>query len=123
MTKPTIQEMFDKAVRGLAAQEWRRSVKWEGHREVCVYLAPNGDRCAWGYVDPVGAVDGGGDVYCLNDDGIGLAALLDSEGLDFANQLQMAHDCGQHGDTSPLGVRNAFMALGQECDLVWPEGC
>lgn len=123
MTKPTIQEMFDKAVRGLAAQEWRRSTTWEGGTEVCVYLASNGDRCAWGHVDPEGTEGGDGNVYSLKRWGRGLAAILDSEGLGFAKQLQMAHDRGQHCDTSPLGVRNAFMALGQKCDLVWPEGC
>lgn len=47
----TNQEMFDKAVAGLAAQGFRRSVLNEGElEECCQYRGPDGMKCALGHV-------------------------------------------------------------------------
>lgn len=92
----TRQEMFSKAVRGLAKQGWVRAYD----NSICVYAKtlPTGEvqRCAWGYVDPentsclkegtVGGVDS------LKAQGIGIAGNLSPEDLAFAQRLQAAHD-------------------------------
>lgn len=48
MTSMTLQEVVNKAVRGLAAQNWRRAA----YAGKCVYRAANGARCAIGHVIP-----------------------------------------------------------------------
>ena len=51
MTVPSHQEMFDRAVRGLASQGFQQAL--EGN--ACVYDMPMSDgpirHCAWGWVD------------------------------------------------------------------------
>lgn len=42
----TAQELFDKALAGLKAQDFKRSVDWEGS---CLYNGPGGVRCAAGH--------------------------------------------------------------------------
>lgn len=109
----TIQEMFDKAVRGLAGQGWRRSADECGE---CVYHSPNGDRCAWGHVDPRGTEGRTGHVTTLAGKGVGLAAQLSIKELYFAEALQHAHD---FGPVSKMPLH--FKRLGEYYGLTWPS--
>lgn len=110
----TKQEMFDRAVSGLRAQEWRRAMSGSGID--CEYLAPNGDRCAWGHVDHSSAGNYG-DVEDLNRDGIGLASELAQDELDFAMELQMAHDRGYE----PCLMRQRLLDVALDHGLTVPE--
>lgn len=84
----TNQEMFDKAVAGLASQGFAQCATGDG---TCVYDDGTGRRCAWGWVDP--ATKGhDGIVRDLHLKGIGIAASLSEEQLTFASDLQGAHD-------------------------------
>lgn len=106
---PSLQEMFNRAWRGLKAQNWRKAMdEWNWpyagiKRLDCSYLSPNGDRCAWGHVDPEGTIDSNGtpragDVTSLRHNGFGLASRLTrgEPGLDLAIALQNAHDSAQN---------------------------
>lgn len=98
----TNQEMFDKAWAGLRAQEWQLALGKSGG---CVYLSPEGKRCAWGHVDPEGTAQAGcyngSGVGSLRRMGIGLAAHLSGPELKFAEELQNAHD-GTNADPNAL---------------------
>jgi hypothetical protein len=111
----TEQEMFDRAVRGLAAQNWRRCVDDNNN---CVYLNEEGERCAWGHVDP-SLKNISGTVLHLNKEGIGLAATLTASQLRFATELQQAHDSSISG----TGMEDRLRRLAKQYSLVWPEGC
>lgn len=111
----TIQEMFDKAVRGLAGQDWRKSVNEDKN---CVYHSPNGDRCAWGHVDPEGTEGESESIRLLACCDVGLAGELTTETLLFAVDLQREHD---FGPAAEMAYR--FKRLGERYGLTWPEGC
>lgn len=110
----TKQDMFDRAVRGLRAQGWRRSFNPEVSR--CSYKAPDGKRCAWGHVDP-SLDDVSGTVYDLRKLQIGLAAGLDDPALRFATLLQQCHD----GAICPEYMEERFRQVAKEHALTWPE--
>lgn len=112
--------MFNKAVEGLASQGWQKSV--EGGivslGATCVYNGPNGIHCAWGWVDPnIPREYESAAVEELHDTGVGLAARLDDEGLDFAVKLQKCHD----DSFSPSGMRTRLRDLADEYNLVIPD--
>ncbi len=88
---PSRQEMFNRAWNGIKAQDWRQSAVISNGGVLCKYLMPNGDRCAWGHVD-TSVGDRRGTVKCLARSGIGVAAFLDGDDLEFAYRLQEAHD-------------------------------
>lgn len=120
----TRQEMFDRAVRGLAAQGWVASRAPSG---ACLYNGPNGRRCAWGHVDPDGPFSEGKGVRFQRESGRGLAAHLDEETLVFAIELQAAHDRpARKGRPKPAvdqpdpNMEPAFRALGRRYGLTWP---
>lgn len=120
---PSAQEMFDRAVRGLRAQGFRRSAIGDDRGAVCHYELrdPQGTvlRCAWGHVDPSIHGDVKGSVDTLRGNAIGLATLLrvDDGSLEFARALQAAHD--DHPDPSVMEA--AFRDLGRQGWLSWPE--
>lgn len=123
----TKQEMFNRAVRGLASQGWLPSVDFK-QMGGCAYMSDDGTRrCAWGWVDP--------DEPLLNkyaksverarEDKIGLAAELSDEDLEFAKQLQNAHDQVAWNGLDEAGTARKmpgmFAVLAQEYGLTWPE--
>ena len=113
------QEMFERAVRGLASQNWEQCVYGHGLSRSCVYFIP-GDvpkRCAWGWVDPEGTQRDNGSVHLLRVNGIGLAAELDMEGESFAMALQNAHD-GWDESKGPMAKR--FETFARTWNLTWP---
>lgn len=98
---PSYQEMFNRAWNGLKGQNWQTCLFKSG--DGCSYDGHNGMKCAWGWVDPEGTKDylnpetGAmkqvtGTVRSLRNDAIGLAALLNDEQIEFAVDLQIAHD-------------------------------
>lgn len=109
----TKQEMFDLAYRGLHSQGWRRCINSRGE---CVYT--EGCRhCAWGWVDnniPPSALGG---VNSLRDEAVGLAALLNDDEVNFAMELQTAHDI----DKPYQSMRERFDALARRHGLTIPE--
>lgn len=111
----TKQEMFDRAVRGLASQGWERAVDEEGR---CQYQDATGKRCAWGWVDrSLDETTPFGSVLSLRRSKIGLAAELDDEHEDFAGFLQTAHDIDR-----PVSRRiTAFVDLAEKYNLTWPS--
>lgn len=116
----TLQEMFDKAVRGLYRQGWAQAMD----DNTCVYEAADGKRCAWGHVDTGLAHpdNKGGSVYNLEYTRRGIAASLPAilGGLRFAGDLQAAHDNG--GD--PLDPARMIMRLksvAERYGLTWPS--
>lgn len=111
----TRQEMFNRAWNGLKAQGWQRS--YDGDR--CVYVHPSGLRCAWGHVDQslTDKFNGEGDVYYLSSSSHeSLASELNGADLDFAAQLQFAHD---HADERPM--EGAMRSLAFEYGLTIPD--
>lgn len=85
----TLQEMFDKAARGLREQKFQISL---AETNGCAYLSSDGKRCAWGHVDTSLTLEMG-DVRRLHQYQIGLAASLTPDDMKFAVRLQMSHDC------------------------------
>lgn len=89
----TEQIMFNRAWNGLKSQGWQKSR--EGH--ISVYYNHDGLRCAWGWVDPEGTEKVNRNLACLpvstlRNFRIGLAATLTPDQLEFAKDLQKAHD-------------------------------
>lgn len=122
----TKQEMFNKAYIGLRAQEWRQAVDTNG-AGACTYLAPNGDRCAFGHVDPEGTVIGGkprtGTVWALRSEPGSIVPTLSSEEFEFAQRLQRAHDAaGQsYNRTTEQDMEYRFEELAREYGLTIPH--
>lgn len=123
---PSAQEMFDRAVRGLRTQGFKRAAADDSdpeHDATCHYefKDPQGRvlRCAWGHVDH--SIYGGveGSVDTLRSTCHGLAAFLrvDDGSLEFARGLQAAHD--NHPD--PSAMEAALRDLGRRSGLSWPE--
>ena len=112
------QEMLDRAVRGLRAQGFKRSMRnqFEGDN-ACAYGSADGCRCAWGHVDPSVAPNAGGGVYSLAISGYGVARHLDDDGLEFARRLQQAHDSGYTPDVMEKNLRKHAEHYG----LIYPE--
>lgn len=86
----TIQEMFDKAYIGLASQGFEQC--YDELEDACVYSDGKGNHCAWGWVDPSIGETQSGNVEELNRHQIGIAGTLNEEQLNFAGDLQGAHD-------------------------------
>ncbi len=96
---PSMQEMFDRAARGLASQGWMQSLSgYDRFGEAkCVYDMPMSDgsirHCAWGWVDPEGTANAGTlGIGSLRRRCFGLAPRLSERQMEFAEYLQMAHD-------------------------------
>lgn len=111
----TRQEMFDRAVRGLASQNWVRCVDAVG---ICMYTLEDGKHCAWGWVDPSLPVGLGlGDVGTLRARGIGVAGTLPKHDLLFACSMQSLHDRA----VTRVGMRDDFVEFGKKHGLIWPS--
>jgi len=90
----TIKMMFERAVRGLKSQDFNPSLK----QGACVYKSEDGNHCSWGWVDMyIPDYAEGGTVTVLYENKIGIAATLTADELEFAKDLQEAHDRGAFG--------------------------
>ena len=115
VTIPSLQEMFDRAWKGLSGQQWRKSFSGGA----CVYYDPTtGRRCAWGHVDLSLDQHLTGGVTTLHRDGVGIAANLDSLTMPFAKELQMAHDKSM----GPSEMEWAMRRIAAKHNLTIPEG-
>lgn len=110
----TRQEILTKAVLGLRAQKWERSLRLDG---ACCYDDGNGKRCAWGHVDTTLVSYDGRNVMELHQDWVGLAATLSDEQLEFADRVQRCHDCNY----IPSEMEEGFRILARNNDLTFPE--
>lgn len=91
MSNPSIQEIFNDAYTGLKSQGFRQCLNEHGD---CVYASLSGKRCAWGWADTTLTHLHTGSVGTLRSNKTGLAAIIDFSTLEFAKQLQDAHDWG-----------------------------
>lgn len=120
----TRQEMFERAVRGLSSQGYRKcgmGVAEMSCEDVpaCAYSSLDGKtHCAWGWVDPTLTARQTGTVNTLRTYGVGVAAELTDEDLSFACDLQSCHDCSR----DPASMRQALVEFGAKHGLAWPEG-
>lgn len=108
----TLQEIFDKAVAGLAAQGFTQALDAEGS---CVYRAPDGGKCALGQVmsdaeysprfeyEPAGRL-------------VGSVAWVTR---DNANKLVLLQQCHDYGDT-PQKMRGALRSFATNYGLTLP---
>lgn len=112
----TKQEIFTKAVLGLASQGFNRCRDTNG---ACVYHDPKtGWHCAWGWVDPSLDDQICGNIYCLREHDRGLAMQLRADDLPFVSDLQDAHD----GAETPIVMRKRLENVAVRYGLTWPEG-
>lgn len=123
----TRQEMFNRAVRGLASQGWRQSgykvYPYDGARHrvtKCAYTANYNDsicHCAWGWVDPdIPFSHNYVALGVLHCEGIGVAGSLSLEDLEWASRLQACHD----SQVCPENMRASFQEFALQCGLTWP---
>ena len=123
----TKQEAFDKAVRGLASQNWELSMRQGPDRgsSFCAYRGIGGRRCAIGWLIPDNEYHAGMEGEAVVSRALQAVPSLKPspvEGLDwidFILQLQLAHDDAR----SPHELQELLHALATEHDLTWPEGC
>lgn len=117
---PSRQEMFNRAVRGLASQGFERCYG-EG---ICQYQS-GAKRCAWGWVDTTLGPSVRGTVNDLRSDGMGLAALIPYDDVQFARELQQAHDMANRGPCGELEVaatmKRGLQAMMPRFGVTWPE--
>lgn len=117
----TRQEMFNKAYRGLASQNWAKCeirIK-AGPDTWCIYTDENGRHCAWGWVDPSLPVNryAGMTVRDLRVQQIGVAADIDVRDLMFTENLQVAHDSA----SGPDDMRRKMELLAEQYYLDIPQ--
>lgn len=111
----TKQEMFDRAYRGLASQEWKQCLN--ANADGCIYKGSDGMRCAWGWVDRgIPEIHNENSLDHMRHAGVGVIYTLDADSYAFALNLQSAHD----DYDSPNAMRNAFEDLASEYSLTIP---
>lgn len=116
----TNQEMFQKAVRGLASQGWEQSViKEKGENEYvqflrCAYSDGEGRHCAWGWIDTDLKAEDSSSIYGLWQNKIGVAGKLDN--ITFAEELQRTHD----RNTNPDEMKRDFIRMSKDVGYIWP---
>lgn len=113
----TLQQVFDDAYRGLAAQGFTRSTKDDSIFSGCQYRGHDGMRCAIGMCIPDDRYDP------MFDDCPSLATVVNRSGvfgdirLEALAQLQVAHD---KGDT-PLEMRERLANFASAHGLTIPS--
>lgn len=116
----SLQEIYDRAVAGLAGQGFEPSVSKNGH--LCRYRGEDGRKCAAGHV-----IDD--DEYIQEMEGTNIMGLVssnnpaDSERMALLNSLQNAHDVPAGGgyEDVPREIKRRLASVGQRWALVIPE--
>ena len=107
------QEVFDRVVRGLASQDWKRSENDEG---TCRLRGDHGRKCALGHLIPdklYTETDEGGlpeEIGALRSAGVTGRGML-----NFLGVLMNAHDEPGLGD-----MRSYFQSIAKSHRLKWP---
>lgn len=121
MTHPLVslteQEIYNKAVEGIASQNWERSVGSEYCRYTIINESGNILHCALGWIDP--NLD---DDYVVTADAEdffveGIREPFDEERADFLYFLQDAHDSGD----SKKEMVAQLVSVAKRYDLEIPE--
>jgi len=124
----TKQQMFERSVRGLAAQNWARAMLGGA----CVYRTPGGLGCALGVLMSRREAVACDAARWLCDarwptaryGPVSTAVASDSGLVGLAVSLQAAHDaCGTGSDDmlTRLQLRRALARVGEAWSLEWPE--
>lgn len=116
----TEQEMFDTAVKGLAEQNFKRSI---APNRACVYRSQDGKRCALGHILTDDDVRVLGGVHGGTIEGESATSLLvhskenvPVEKQAFLEDLQCAHDYAENA----IDMRIRLQQLGEKYDLTLP---
>ena len=114
----TKQELFDKIVIGLDAQDWERSTKNNNHGSDCMYRGDHGRKCAVGHIISDEEYDADMDIIlngieALNDE----HCLFNNEDIPFLEESQVAHD----NTDSPEEREMEFRELAKIYELKWPK--
>lgn len=111
-----IQEMFNRAVIGLRSQGFERCrTPDEGG---CAYSNSDGTKhCAWGWVDSTLGPEVESYIDNLAERRIGVAGDLNLRELDFARQLQQAHDDSK----TPDSMQQSLRGVARIWSLQFPE--
>lgn len=128
-----VQRMFTAMVTGLAAQGWAQSMRDECYGLTCAYRGEQSRRCAVGHLiadhaysrSLEGSGTTGRDVLdALTASGWDPMALARQPVRMFLGDAQERHDGAPPLSTAPDPdtMRNAFVELGQQLGLEWPEG-
>jgi hypothetical protein len=113
----TRQEMFDKMVRGLAAQGWERSVAGDK----CQYRGPGGRKCAVGQL--IDDAEYAPESDLIAETGIGSLRILEIYPQFASDAVWLrGYQCAHDVSTSPAEMRAQFARLGERDGLTWPEG-
>lgn len=119
------QEMFNRAWNGLRSQGWKLAYgAIEGIPDepgnpmpYCMYLTPDGCRCAWGWVDTSLDEKDTGTVRGLAHMKRGIAGQLTHDDVEWAQELQRMHD--QAGSSAAMVANLALFA--QKYSLTIPS--
>lgn len=117
MTKQELQKLFNKAVKGLASQKFRRSYR-DG--EGCLYRGPRGKRCAIGWLIPDSRYSEGLENKTANVPAVRRAALGTPrrERVGFKlRDLQTCHDIA----ATPSGMRQLLRDFAERNGLKIPK--
>lgn len=109
------QEMFNRSVRGLRGQGFKRCTV----NDEPVYNDGEGCHCAWGWVDQSITSEPKNNAYYIQDlanDRVGIACQQDMYQLEFAAQLQWCHDTSYN----PASMERRLRQLGLREGLKWP---
>lgn len=113
--KGTRQQLFDRAVRGLASQGWEQSLKFNRGVSSCAYRGAADTRCAVGWLFDGEVSDE------MNVMGVGKLidnklVEVDKELVPFLLQLQRMHDSHDW----PEYMEKAYRQYAAANDLLWP---
>lgn len=111
------QEMFDRAVRGLASQGFEKCEIGGS----CRYADNEGRHCAWGWVDPSLTSSDMESVYGIRHKGVA-ATMSEDEILGFGLSLQKAHDLVYTFNTTMVKTTmvKTLQRVANKYGLTWP---
>jgi len=120
----SVQEAFERIVRGLASQGWKPSLKPRGKDSfvnACAYRGEDGRKCAVGWLIPDDVAsewDSKPKPALRSRIEAGDVEPADDRLIEFLLTAQRAHDDFSEG---PADLRCRFISIGDDWKLVWPS--
>lgn len=108
----TLQQVFDDAYRGLAAQGFERSAEDDGAGSTCLYRGPEGRRCAVGHCIPDDLYREAYDAVLTLEQVASRVKVFGRIRFDDLRDLQRAHDSGFQPDLMKLNLADFANAHG-----------